>query len=351
MTTTDAAAARRQHRLVALALVFGLAGFGLAGCGGSIFDSAGAPSQDVAPPKAVAEQAPISRVVVNAVVGPPDELGKQLRQEIVSALGVQRVAVADQGGSADYHLRPYIVAAKEKSGTKLSYVMDVTDPAGSRVNRFTGEEIVPAAGAKDTWAAVTPAVMQSIASKATGSFVSWLPNAQPAVASRTAPPSGVGGEKVETASVPPAKTARPAAGTRVASAPPAQTGSITKDGNVMALVPPVTGAPGDGTTSLTAAIQRELRSKGVALADRSGGAAYRVEGAVIVGQARDGKQPIQIEWVVKDPQGKRLGTVSQKNDIPEGSLDGAWGRTAEQAAGAAAQGIVKLLPGAATAVN
>jgi hypothetical protein len=76
-----------------------------------------------------------------------------------------------------------------------------------------------------------------------------------------------------------------------------------------------------------------------------------VEGAVTIGQPRDGKQPIQIEWVVKDPQGKRLGTVSQKNDIPEGSLDGAWGRTAEQAAGAAAQGIVKLLPGTATAVN
>ena len=47
---------------------------------------------------------------------------------------------------------------------------------------------------------------------------------------------------------------------------------------------------------------------------------------------------------MKDPQGKKLGTVSQKNEIPEGSLDGAWGKTAEQAAGAAAQGIVKLLP-------
>jgi hypothetical protein len=336
--------------LVALALVTSLAGFGLAGCGGSIFDSAGAPSSEVAPPKAVAEQAPISKVVVNAVVGPPDELGKQLRQEMISALGVQRVGVVDQGGSADYNLRPYIVAAKEKSGTKLSYVMDVTDPTGNRVNRFTGEEVVPAASAKDTWAAITPAVMQSIATKATGAFVSWLPSAQPAVASRTAPPAGVGGEKVETASAPPAaKAARPA--TRVASAPPAQTGSITKDGGMLALVPPVTGAPGDGTTSLTAAIQRELRSKGVALADRSGPGAYRVEGAVTIGQPRDGKQPIQIEWVVKDPQGKRLGTVSQKNDIPEGSLDGAWGRTAEQAAGAAAQGIVKLLPGTATAVN
>lgn len=349
MTTTDAAAARRQHRLVALALVIGLAGFGLAGCGGSLFDQAGSTAQDAAPPKAVAEQAPISKVVVNAVVGPPDELGKQLRQELVSALGIQRVAVVEQGGG-DYLLRPYIVAAKEKSGTKLSYVMDVTDPTGARVNRFTGEEVVPAAATKDTWAAVTPAVMQSIATKATGAFVSWLPSAQPAVASRAAPPAGVGGENVETVSAQPAaKTAR--SPTRVASAPPAQTGSIMKDNSLVALVPPVSGAPGDGTRSLTAAIQRELQSKGIAVAARPSAAAYRVEGAVTVGQARDGKQPIQIEWTVKDPAGKRLGTVSQKNDIPEGSLDGAWGQTADQAAGAAAQGIVKLLPGAATAVN
>ena len=89
-------------------------------------------------------------------------------------------------------------------------------------------------------------------------------------------------------------------------------------------MPAVTGAPGDGSTSLTAAIQRELAGKGVALADRPTATAYRVEGTVTVGQAKDGKQPINIEWLVRDPQGKKLGTVSQKNEIPEGSLDGPW---------------------------
>jgi hypothetical protein len=80
------------------------------------------------------------------------------------------------------------------------------------------------------------------------------------------------------------------------------------------------------------------------VADRSSANAYRVEGTVNVGEARDEKQPVQIEWLVLNPQGKKLGTVSQKNEIPDGSLDGAWGKTAEQAAGAAAQGIIKLLP-------
>jgi hypothetical protein len=118
-----------------------------------------------------------------------------------------------------------------------------------------------------------------------------------------------------------------------------------------ALVPSVTGAPGDGSTSLTAAIQRELQTKGIVLADRPASGAYRVEGAVTLGSSRDGKQPIQIEWVVRDPNGKKLGTVSQKNDIPEGSLDGPWGKVADQAAGAAVQGILKLLPAGGSAVN
>ena len=69
-----------------------------------------------------------------------------------------------------------------------------------------------------------------------------------------------------------------------------------------------------------------------------------MEGAVALGPAKDGKQSIHIEWTVRDPAGKKLGTVSQRNEIPEGSLDGAWGKTAEQAAGAAAQGIIRLLP-------
>jgi hypothetical protein len=155
-------------------------------------------------------------------------------------------------------------------------------------------------------------------------------------------------------SPPAAKTARPAAKQNVAAAPPPApqtTGSIDRLGNFSALVPTVSGAPGDGSNSLTAAIKRELQAKGVPLAERPGASAYRVEGAVTLGEPREGKQAIQIEWVVKDPQGKRLGTVSQKNDIPEGSLDGAWGKTADQAAGAAVQGIFKLLPAANKAIN
>jgi hypothetical protein len=343
VTTRDAAAARRHCLAVALAGVIGLASLSLGGCGGSSFSlfqsaSNNAPQE---PQSQAAAQAPVAKVAINSIVGPPDVLGRQLHQEFASALQKQRVGVASKDERADFNLRPYILAAKEKNGTKVSYVLDVSEPTGKRVNRFAGEEMVAASPTQDPWAAITPAVAEAIAAKATGSFAAWLPNARsPAVAEAPSSPAG-GAPKAEVA-------ARPA-GKKALASVQTTTGSIGKD--VTAVVPAVTGAPGDGGTSLTAAIQRELQTKGVALADRPNPSAYRVEGAVLLGAAREGKQAIQIEWVVRNPSGVKLGTVSQKNDIPEGSLDGSWGKVADQAANAAVQGILKLLPTGASAVN
>jgi hypothetical protein len=348
VTTRDAAPARRHCLAVALAVI-GISTLALAGCGGSsfsLFQAASNTPQDAAP-QAVSE-APVAKVAVNSIVGPPDALSRQLHQNFTSALERQRVSVApSKDERADYNLRPYILAAKEKNGTKVSYVLDVSEPSGKRVNRFAGEEIVAGSSSQDPWAAITPAVAEAIAAKATGSFVAWLPNARssPAVADAGSAPAGVGVPRAEAAPRPAGKKGPALASTQTT------TGSIGRDGALTALVPSVTGAPGDGSTSLTSAIQRELQTKGIVLADRPASGAYRVEGAVTLGSSRDGKQPIQIEWVVRDPNGKKLGTVSQKNDIPEGSLDGSWGKVADQAAGAAVQGILKLLPAGGSAVN
>ncbi|HEX5999004.1 MAG TPA: hypothetical protein VFZ16_06370 [Hyphomicrobiaceae bacterium] len=341
MTTTDAAAARRHSMAVALSVAISL---GLAGCGGGSFSLFSAltnnPAKEEPAELAAAQvpQAPVARVAINSIVGPPDALGRQLHQEFVSSLERQRVGVAQgKDNSADFNLRPYILASKERHGTKVSYVLDVTEPSGKRVNRFSGEEIVAASPSQDPWGAITPAVAEALAAKATGAFVAWLPNARSSAAIADASPA---------AATRPG--ARPAARrtASIATASTATTGSISRDDRqtLAVVVPSVTGAPGDGRNSLTAAIQRELKAKGIALTDRPTGGTYVVEGNVTLGAARDGKQPIQIEWVVRNPDGKKRGTVSQKNDIPAGSLDGAWGGIADQAARAAVQGIAKLLP-------
>jgi hypothetical protein len=353
VTTIDAAAAQRWHPRMALAVLMALAGLGLAGCetSASLFgwNTPAAPETVAAPPPPVA-QPPLAKVAVAPIIGAPDAIAKQIQQEFTSAMEKQRVSVtASKDERADYTLRGYIVAAKDKSATKVSYIWDVTDPSGKRVNRITGEEAVAANAGKDPWAALTPQVTQSIAGKAANSFVAWLPS-QSNGAANVAQPSSVGAQPV--AATPPggavkratASKQQPGAMASAASPPAPTTGSIGREGPVTAVVPSVTGAPGDGTTALTAAIQRELTNKGVSVAEKATTVAYRVEGTVTVGEPKQGKQSIHIEWLVRDPQGKKLGTVSQRNEIPEGSLDGEWGSTATQAAGAAAQGIVKLLP-------
>ncbi len=358
MTTMDAAAARRWHQRLALAVVMGLTGLGLAACetSTSLFGSnSTATPETAATTRPSPTQPPLAKVAVAPIIGAPDAIAKQIQQEFQSAVEKQRVSVvASKEERVDYTLRGYIVAAKEKTSIKVSYIWDVTDnreqkeqkEQSKRVHRITGEEVISAHASKDPWAAVTPQVAQSIAGKAASSFVSWLQSqsSQAAVASTSMaakPAASVGAHPA-----PVAAGASPA--TAAAAAPPGRpaptTASIGREGAVTAVVPSVTGAPGDGSASLTAAIQRELANKGVTVADKATAASYRVEGSVTLGEVKEGKQPIHIEWLVRDPKGKKLGTVSQRNEIPQGSLDGQWGKTAEQAAGAAAQGIVKLLP-------
>src|SRR5262249_4715554 len=196
VTTMDAAAARRWNRGMVCAILFAILGVGLAGCetagsmfGGSLFGSNSPPAPEVAAPAPVAPQPPLAKVALAPIIGAPDAIAKQIQQEFTSAVERQRVSVvAGKDERADYTLRGYIVAAKDKSATKVSFIWDITDPTGKRVNRITGGEVVSPSTGKDPWAAVTPPVAQSIAGKAANSFVAWLPahSAQGPMASNVA---------------------------------------------------------------------------------------------------------------------------------------------------------------------
>ena len=106
----------------------------------------------------------------------------------------------------------------------------------------------------------------------------------------------------------------------------------------------MTGAPGDGQTSLTDAMRRHLEAAGVKVASGSAPNAYTVKGSVQLGTADSGQQPITIRWLVVDPSGKTMEkAVVQRNKVPEGSLDGTWGQIADLAAGEAAKSVAKLL--------
>jgi hypothetical protein len=347
VTYFDAASARRGIRRYAAAAVIIFSGAGFAGCetGGSILGGSVASNETPVQAQAAVTAAPVAKIALAPVIGAPDPVSKQLVSQLTSAMEKQRVVIApDRDAKADYMLRGYIVAARDKSNTKVSYIWDVTDPTGKRVNRVTGEEVVASTNPKDPWASVSGAVTQNIADKTAAQLGAWLPNQKgAAIASGgSSAPAAVGGPTTSQVSTQSSGDGAAAEKPQRAAVSSTATASIARSGD-LAVVPSVTGAPGDGNSALASALQGELTRQGVAVTEQAA-SAYRVEGKVIVGSAKEGKQAIQIDWRVKDPQGKALGTVSQKNEIPEGSLDGSWGKTADAAAAAAAQGIVKLLP-------
>lgn len=316
-------------------MAFGLGGCETANSLTSMFNSSAGdtPTASVASPPPMAAPRG-AQFAVAPIIGPPENISSDLRSQLVADLERQNIRVAKSPDEkAEYTLRGYVVSSLEKKGnkSKISYIWDVTDAGGKGVHRVSGEESMSAGKSKDPWTSVTPNIVQSITSKTVASVAGWMPGA----GAGAAVASGTQGGLVQTA----AATSTPP----YAKSPPI-TGSIGKSGSVKALVPTVVGAPGDGSSSLRAALQRELSRSGVALADAQSPDTYIVEGKVAVGPGKDGKQPITIDWSVTDPSGKKLGSVSQKNEIPQGSLDGSWGKTADAAAAAAAQGIVKLLP-------
>ena len=371
MTTINASATGFAWKRTTIAASIIVLVSALAGCsssGSSLLEQVSGGSTEPAvasrpaQPAATTKGASRAKIAIAPVIGAPDAVARQLSSQLSAQAKQHSISVAKSTDEkVDYMLRGYIVAARETSGTKVSYIWDVTNPKGARVHRITGEELVGGAGAGDPWQSVSSRLIQTIAVKTGASLNNWLPKKNNVSAPVRTPVAAVPqtrqrtgtGTGTATATATPQRKQQVASRNTRALTPPAgtgvpghvRTGSITqsssKTGAVNAVVPRVTGAPGDGASSLSKALQQELARNGVK--SSGAGRGYRVEGRVAVGTATAGQQPIKIDWVVKDPKGRSLGTVSQENKIPAGSLDGAWGPTANAAAIAAAQGILKLI--------
>lgn len=326
---------RRAILTRALVVLTGLAAPLLAGCetassvfGGSSPETANSVTTGAVPSTAAAASVRVARIAVVPVSGAPDNISGMLTEWVAESLERQQISVIrGKEGAAEYYLRGFVVAAKDAGGTKLTYIWDLTDKNGSkRMHRIEGDQVVKsAAGGQDPWAAVDTKVVQVLATQTADKVAKWLPaaSATPAVAQG------------------PTLTPQRAVASGTGIAP--STASLGRKSDGTAFIASVVGASGDGTSSLTAAIRRELERKSVSLVEQPSGSSNRVEGRVSMGQPSGGKQVVQIEWVVLDPAGNQLGVVTQKNSIQQGSLDGAWGQTADSAASAAAVKISSLL--------
>jgi hypothetical protein len=278
-----------------------------------------------------------TKIAIAPIIGTTPEIAAQMTDALVVAGKERKLTLLPSGGKATYTLRGYLIASSEKQSTKISYIWDVTDAQGGRVARVSGDEIIAKRAGSDPWSVVDAAAIRSIAGKTTSQIAASMPRGRsstPVVAAASS-----SGSSNTSAISPPAATT-----TTTAAATAASPSRATAPKAAGVLVQPVTGAPGDGQRSLTIALKKRLYAGGVKLANGTAVNVYMVKGIVKLSDASGGKQSIRIDWQVLDPAGKKLGTVSQQNTIPRGSLNGPWGAIADAAAGAAADGIIKLLP-------
>lgn len=296
----------------------------LAGCGGG----PGAPSSGGLLSGATGWFGGSTKIVVAPIIGTTPQVAQEMTDALVAAGKDRKLTLLPDGGKAGYTLRGYLVATSEGKGSKIAYIWDVNDAEGSRVVRVSGEEVIATRSGNDPWSGVDSAAIRSIAGKTTSQLAASLSR-------------GGGGSASSVAAAPDSSPGpSPGPATTASAASP----SVASPKAAGVLVSPVSGAPGDGQRSLTTALKKRLYAGGVKLANGTAVNVYMVKGSVSLTDASGGKQSIRIDWQVLDPNGKKLGTVSQQNTVPQGSLNGPWGAIADAAAGAAASGIIKLLP-------
>jgi hypothetical protein len=359
VTRVTVTTARRGASRVAGPLVGGLFALLLAGCETSTTATSDAPAG-----AALAQQpVPIRPITFAPVIGAPAKVSTKLNELLVASAGQKSIPVVPPK-DAEYTVRGYLVAAPDPKGTKLSYIWDVSDKANKR-KRIQGEELIEGKKGGDPWAVVDESAMQRVATKAIEDIANYLPKggaaetgsaAGGAPTAAASPPIVAASLTADTPSASPAQPAPEPVAARASSPAPAAV-STSGGGTVLAaqtaaplpeavaIVPPVSGAPGDGSQSLTAAMRKHLQNAGIKLVDGAGGGnTYTVKGSVELGTAADGQQPITIHWMVVDPNGKTMDkAVVQRNKVAEGSLDGPWGQVADLAAGEAARSIARLI--------
>ncbi len=330
MTQDSLAAAHTAGKRVAL-LAGMIISLTLTACGGGDSLTGGDLNQPLDQPK-------IASIAFAPIIAAPPAISTKMVNALTAAAKQKNIPVVDPK-DADYSVMGLMQAGKETRGSRVTYIGDITDKTGKRVKRIQGDEIVSPKKSGDPWALVDDAALDRVAAKAATDLHAWLTGAKTPEAAAVAggqPTSGQSKPVSSTASLTPAP-AQPRPLATPVRATPAKP-------DMTVYVQSVSGAPGDGQTSLTAAMRKHLASQGVRVTETKSPNGYTVQGNVEMGAAQDGKQPIKISWQVVDPSGKPVSNVVQRNQVDQNSLDVTWGPTADAAAEAASVEVAKIVP-------
>jgi hypothetical protein len=223
----------------------------------------------------------------------PDAGNQTLAADLAQTLQAQEVpAVAGPAGRTDWRL----VATASQRGATVVPEFTVLDPQGKDRGKTEGAAVPTA-----TWAAATPATLQQSAAEAAPKIAALLTNIE--TVREMADPNSLFNRRAKV------------------------------------MVADVTGAPGDGDTSLTGQMRTHLGLLGPVVQTTAEGADYTVQGQVKAVPIAGQKQRIEIQWTIKNAAGQDLGRVVQLNEIPAGTLDHYWGDVAVVVATEASGGV------------
>lgn len=340
-------------------LVLGLL---LAACSaGSRFDDASVtnPTGKTPPP-----------VLLKQLVGLPPDKAKIFKDALAIAGGQHDIGIVEgQLQSGAFTLSGNFRAEVQAGTAQVTYSLELRDDLGVLADTISGTLPAGAAAGNDAWAAVSPAVLATIAQSAAREMAAKLMQMGYAtrMASLIVPPpeywmvASAGAQfdiDLETLNGPSAiepvaspeslaeqdlASAAPAAEPKV---PPPPSDAAVRSGPVaiqVVAVVPVEGASASGNRELTDAMRQAMKAAGWPVVAAARADALVVKGIVRVADAEGGSQRVALRWLVTTPRGGRLGDVNQANLVPAGSLDSAWGAVAAAAAEAAAGGIFEIV--------
>ncbi len=237
--------------------------------------------------------APLLAVPAGTGMLMPDTDSLELAKQIATALQATEVpAMVRTPEKSDWRL----ITRVEHNGDSVTPLFIVQDPQGQEQGTAQGEKVP-----LRLWANANPALLRQIAAEAAPRIGAVLTSIR--VAHDKADPGSLYNR--------PAKVQ----------------------------VADVTGAPGDGNTSLTQQMRARLAVLGPVVLTTSAGADFIVQGEVKVVPEKKRQERVEIQWIIKTGSGDERGRVVQLNELPAGTLNRYWGDIAVVVATAASGGV------------
>ena len=268
------------------------------------------PFADDRPPAALMAVPHSIDIAVGTIEGEPRATADKLQGAMAKELVTHNIPATDQTPSkASYRLDGRIEAKPGKPGqSQITVFWRLRDPRGNIVNERSDK----LAASTHDWETGNEAPVGQLAASSAASLAAIVGDDPPKDQASSSQQPG-GGQPVD-------------------------------KGRIRVAVRKVSGAPGDGNSSLVTSLTAVLKHRDIDLVDIDKGKPdLAVDGDVKLDPAQDGKQHIKIVWHVARPGGGEIGQVAQENDIPRGQLDRAWGDVAYSVAMAAEGGIMQLV--------